>query len=312
VPKRIAMQRAEAVTRLAAPPLGVFARAMTPVIWLLSVSTNAVVSLLGGDPQARTAAVSAEEVRAMVAGSEELSEHHRKILGDVFDAADRTVAEVMRPRGQVDFLAADTPAAEALAAAAGLTHSRYPVFRADRDDVVGFVHLRDLLRARDGASVGSLARPLIAFPGSVTVLAALARLRGEAQQLGLVVDEYGGTDGIVALEDLLEEIVGEIYDEYDLGVPPAGRIVDASGAVLVDGSLIVQELPEVAGIEVPDDGSYETVGGYILAALGRIAAPGDTVDGPGYRIEVTAVDGLRIARVRIVTEPFPDAGQPGR
>ncbi|MEE1622061.1 hemolysin family protein [Zafaria sp. Z1313] len=319
VPKRIAMQRAVGFTRIAAPPLGVFAAAMKPAIWFLSASTNVVVRLLGGDPSVRTSAVSAEEVKALVAQSREIPEQHRRILEDVFEAAERTVQEVMRPRPQVDFLAASLSIGDALAAAGRFGHSRYPVYGRDHDDLVGFVHVLDLVRAAGrreegdagAGTVGSIARPVAVFPGSVNALAALARLRAEGQQLAVVVDEYGGTDGIVALEDLLEEIVGEIYDEYDVRAELSGVPGAVGGTLVVDGSLIVQELPDVAGIAVPDSGAYETLGGYIMDVLGRLAVVGDVVEGPGFRLEVQSMDRRRIVRVGVERTAAADGGGAG-
>ena len=307
VPKRLAMQNAERVTMVVAPPLGAFARLMRPVIWLLSRSTDLVVRLLGGNPHAYTEAVSVEEIRAIVSSSEDLTEGHRRIIQDVFDAAERTVVEVMRPRTEVNFMAASQSVEEAIASMRGLPNSRYPVYREDTDDIVGFVHVRDLLALDDrtAVTVGDVARPIPMFPGTVRVLGALARMRKGGHQIAIVVDEYGGTDGIVTLEDLLEEIVGEIYDEYDSSRQPEDSVLDRDGSVEVDGRLILQEFGQLTGIDLPDDGSYETVAGFILARLGRLARPGDVVAVAGYELRVLDVDRQRIGRVRVTRH---DAG----
>ena len=307
VPKRLAMQNAERVTMVVAPPLGTFARLMRPVIWLLSRSTDLVVRLLGGNPHAYTEAVSVEEIRAIVSSSEDLSEGHRRIIQDVFDAAERTVVEVMRPRTEVNFMAASQSVEEAIASMRGLPNSRYPVYREDTDDIVGFVHVRDLLALDDrtAVTVGDVARPIPMFPGTVRVLGALTRMRKSGHQIAIVVDEYGGTDGIVTLEDLLEEIVGEIYDEYDSSRQPEDSVLDRDGSVEVDGRLILQEFGQLTGIDLPDDGSYETVAGFILARLGRLARPGDVVAVAGYELRVLDVDRQRIGRVRVTRH---DAG----
>lgn len=308
VPKRLAMQNAERVTRLVAPPLGAFARLMRPVIWLLSRSTNIVIRILGGDPHTATAAISVEEIRAIVSSSEDLSESHRHILHDVFDAAERTVVEVMRPRTEVNFLAADQTIQEALAAMRGLPNSRYPVYRTDTDDIAGFVHVRDLLGTddRDSVTVGAVARPIPMFPGTVRVLGALSRMRRGGHQIAIVVDEYGGTDGIITLEDLLEEIVGEIYDEYDQSRQPEDSILSRDGVVEVDGRLILQEFAQLTGIDLPDDGSYQTVGGYVLSRLGRLPVAGDTVTVAGHVLRVLDVKRRRIGRIRV--SPAVDSG----
>ena len=301
VPKRLAMQNAERMTRIVAPPLGAFARLMRPVIWLLSASTNLVVRLLGGDPHAHAEAVSVEEIRAIVTSSEDLTEGHQRILQDVFDAAERTVVEVMRPRVEVNFMAAAQTVREALASMRGLPNSRYPVYREDTDDIVGFVHVRDLLGVQqpDGVMVGDVARPILLFPGTVHVLRALTRMRKGGHQIAMVVDEYGGTDGIVTLEDLLEEIVGEIYDEYDLSRQPEDLVLDRDGVGEVDGRLILQEFAQLTGIGLPDDGSYETVGGFIMSRLGRVARAGDVVGGPGFELQVLDIERQRIGRIRV-------------
>lgn len=309
-PKRLAMQNAVGVTRMVAPPLNAFSRLMRPVIWLLSRSTNVVVRLLGGDPHAYTEAVSAEEIRTMVSTSEAIAEGHRRILQDVFDAAERTVVEVMRPRPQVNFLAADDTVAEALTALRELPNSRFPVYGEDRDDILGFVHLRDLLRTADPdhVTVGAVTRPILLFPGTVHVLRALAQMRRGGHQIAIVVDEYGGTDGIVTLEDLLEEVVGEIYDEYDISRQPEDSVNRAGGVYEVDGGLIVQEFSQLTGIPLPDDGSYQTVAGFVMAQLGRVARAGDRVELLGHAFDVVQVEKRRIGRVR-VTPLAPAAGE---
>lgn len=316
VPKRLAMQRAETVTRLAGPPLGAFARLMRPAIWLLSRSTNAVVRLLGGDPEAKTEEVSPEEVRSLVSSVEGIPEADRRILEDVFEAAERTVVEVMMPRTQVDFLDGELRIDEAIARIHELSHSRYPVIGEDSDDVLGFVHLRDLFRLRaqaqsDGTdpTVAQAARPLAALPGTVKVLDALGRMREEKLAMCLVVDEYGGTDGIVTLEDLLEEIVGEIYDEYDGSERP--DVVDASGSQWVmDGGTILQEVEDTTGVALPDDGSFETVAGFVMDQLGRVPRVGESVSVPGATVTVLGMEGRRIASVR-VTRRAEGAGETG-
>ena len=302
VPKRLAMQNALAMTRIVGPPLNVFGRLMRPVIWLLSVSTNLVVRLLGGDPHANREAVSAEEIRSMVRSTDALEEAESRVLADVFDASERTAVEVMRPRHQVDFLEGEMTVAEARESIRDTGHSRYPVTGENVDDVIGFAHVRDLLLAGvpDGTQLASLVRPIEHIPGTVEVLQALNRMRAQADQIAVVVDEYGGTDGIVTLEDLLEELVGEIYDEFDREAlagadPDHPDVIDGS----VDGGLILQEFEAQTGIPLPDTGGYETVGGFVMAELARIPQVGDTVEVDGGLLEVTAVDERRVQTVRI-------------
>ncbi|MGO2585510.1 MAG: hemolysin family protein [Brachybacterium tyrofermentans] len=305
-PKRLAMQNAMGVAKVVGPPLSLFGTAMRPVIWLLSTSTNVVVRLLGGDPHANRESVSAEEIRSMVRSSEALDHAESRVLADVFDASERTVVEVMRPRHQVHFLEGTDTVAEVRAEIRDTGYSRYPVTGEDVDDILGFVHVRDLLLVDDVSSthMADLARPIEHIPGTVQVLQALNRMRAHADQIAVVVDEYGGTDGIVTLEDLLEELVGEIYDEFDLESwpEPGGldRIVEGDGTL--DGGLILQEFEAATEIELPDTGGYETVGGFIMASLGRIPVAGDVVLVDGGRLDVVEVDERRVQRVRLVRD----------
>ncbi|WP_193105114.1 hemolysin family protein [Brachybacterium sp. FME24] len=310
VPKRLAMQNALAMAKVVGPPLHLFGKAMRPFIWLLSASTNLVVRLLGGDPHANREAVSAEEIRSMVRSSEALEEAESRVLGDVFDASERTVVEVMRPRHQVHFLDGTDTVADVRAEIRDTGYSRYPVTGEDVDDVLGFAHVRDLLLVDDPATtrMADLARPIEHIPGTVQVLQALNRMRAHADQIAVVVDEYGGTDGIVTLEDLLEELVGEIYDEFDRETWPAAggldRIVEADGTL--EGGLILQEFEAATDIELPDTGGYETVGGFIMARLGRIPEGGDVVEVDGGRLEVLEVDERRVQKVRFQRAAAPD------
>ncbi|MFJ7749571.1 hemolysin family protein [Arthrobacter sp. NPDC097144] len=307
VPKRLAMQNAERFTRLLAPSLNAFAVVMRPVIKLLSASTDAVVRLLGGDPSVKTPPVTSQELWDMVAASPVLAEDSRRILSDVFGAGSRLLQEVMRPRPEVQFLSADLTVAQARTAVHLLPYSRYPVIGDSPDDVVGFVHVRDLLRERndDGGrggrarTLGDIARPILFLPGTAAVVPSLSRMRRDGSHIAVVADEYGGTDGIVTLEDLVEELVGEIYDEYDTARDPEDRHRRVSGDLVVDGALILQEFARLTGTALPE-GQYETVGGYIMERLGRIARPGDIVQAPGCRLEVLTVQRRRIVSVRVI------------
>ncbi|KQQ20530.1 HlyC/CorC family transporter [Rathayibacter caricis DSM 15933] len=308
VPKRLAMQKSVAFTKVLAPPLNGFARLMRPVIWLLSVSTDGVVRLLGADPREKGESVSADEVRDMISSNTEIHEDSRRLLTDIFRADDRRVAEVMRPRPDVDFLRGELPLEEGYRAVLDQPHSRYPVVGENRDDVLGFVHVRDLMAAFPEAgepgtasSVSDITRPILAVPGSTKVLAALRTMRQDGHQIAVVVDEYGGTDGIITLEDLLEELVGEIYDEYD----GARQDVDAKAAEQlqdVDGGMILEDLEELLGVELPD-GPYETVGGYILDRIGRVAVVGDSIVVGEYVLRVAETDRYRISRVTLTPQP---------
>lgn len=308
VPKRLAMQRAVGFTRVLAPPLNMFARLMRPVIWLLSVSTNFMVRLLGGDPHATTEEYTAAELRQLVQDTPDLRQEHRKILSDAFTAGDRHIEEVKKPRTDVEFLPEAMLLTEADRTARNLPYTRYPVYRKSIDDVVGFVHIRDLLthEGSDEATIATLVRPILAVPGSNRILPTLTQMRREGHHIALVVDEYGGTDGIVTLEDLVEELVGEIYDEYDDRADHwATHALDLGAPVELDGGLIIEEASSQIGADLPDDGNYETLAGLVLDRLGRLPDRGDAVEVEGHRIEVIAMASHRIERVR-VTRIEPD------
>jgi putative hemolysin len=302
-PKRIALQRAVPMSLLAAPLLDRIATLARPVVWLLSVSVNMVVALLGGDPRAGRQAMTEQELRDLVTGTQALSADERHIVGEVFDAGKRRLREVLLPRTEVEFLPAGTSVGEAAKIAASVPYSRLPVFQGSYDNVIGFVHIRDLLGplASPTALVDTVVRPVKFLPISKTVLSALSEMRRERAHLAIVADEYGGTAGIVTLEDLVEELIGDIRDEYDTGESPATRL--PRGEVDVDGLLNLDEFAEQTGIVLPE-GPYETVAGYVLAALGELPSAGDSVRVPGYVIAVTEMDGRRIARLRVT--PIPD------
>jgi putative hemolysin len=310
-PKRLALQRAEKAATFFAPPLSGIASFFRPVIWLLSKCTDGIVRLLGGDPQAGREPISEEELRGLVAAHESLTSDERRLIDDVFAAGERSIGEVMVPRTDVTFLDASMTISKAAKVAAESPHSRYPVVGRDQDDVLGFVHIRDLLlpavrHGRD-ATVVSVAREVKALPGSKRVLAAMSEMRREGQHMAIVVDEYGGTDGIVTLEDLIEEVIGDIRDEYDEDITEARRL--AGGEVEVDGKLNLDEIAEIAGVELPE-GPYATVAGFVMAELGRLPRTGDVVEHDGMRITVVRTDGRRVARVRLTPRPAEEPVEP--
>ncbi|HQR80245.1 MAG TPA: hemolysin family protein, partial [Actinomycetota bacterium] len=303
VPKRLALQRAEAMSLAVAGPVDALAKVSRPFIWLLSASTNAVVRLLGGDPRAAKQGISGEELRSLVAAQESLSVEERQLIDEVLTAGGRELAEVMRPRTEVDFLDASLRIPEAVARVKAMPHSRYPVVEGSADDVLGFVHLRDLLdpAARRSAPVRSLVRPVPRFPDSRAVLSTMHEMRDRSSHMAIVVDEYGGTAGIVTMEDLVEELVGDIRDEFDLRETTT---VHPGGQVEVDGLLSLDDLVDETGLRLPE-GPYETVAGFIVAQLGRLPEPGDVVQfGPGL-LTVKSMDGRRIARVLVALAPVP-------
>jgi len=299
-PKRLALQRAEGLAMLVARPLNGLATMTRPVVWVLSKSTNGLVRLFGGDPKVSGEAITQEELRDLVAAHESLTTDERKLIDEVFRAGDREVREVMTPRTEVTFLEASMTASRAAKLIAESNWSRFPVAGRDEDDVVGFVHVRDLLLpshpAGRAATVGDLAREVKRLPGTAAVLTALSEMRRENQHLAIVIDEYGGTDGIVTLEDLIEEVIGEIYDEYDEEV--AEEEQQADGPQEVDGLLNLDDFTEATGLQLPE-GPYETVAGFVLAELGRLPEIGDTIEVEGRTLTVLELDGRRIARLSV-------------
>ncbi len=302
-PKRLALQRAEGFALALGPTVDRVAKISRPVIWLLSASTNVVVRLAGGDPRAQREQMSDEELRDLVNTHETLGEEERRIVEDVFEAGDRQIREVMIPRTEVDFLDASTPVFKAAKEALQQPHSRYPVIRGSADDVIGFVHVRDLLGPdMSGRSlrVGELARQTLVLPWTRPILAALADMRREGMHIAIVADEYGGTAGIVTMEDLVEELIGDIKDEYD--VHEAETTVFRGGDVEVDGLLNLDDFEDETGIELPE-GPYETVAGFLMARLGRLPQVDDWVDFDERRITVREIDGRRVGRVLVSAVP---------
>lgn len=304
-PKRLALQRAEGFALALGPMIDKVSKISRPVIWLLSLSTDAVVRLLGGDPNAKSEQMSDEELRELVNAHETLGEEERRIVEDVFEAGDRQIREVMIPRTEVDFLDAGTPVYKAAREALTQPHSRYPVIRGSADDVIGFVHVRDLLdpdMANRSVRVGELVRDALVLPWTRPILAALADMRREGSHLAIVADEYGGTAGIVTMEDLVEELVGDIRDEYDVEEPETKR--HRGGDIEVDGLINLDDFEDETGIELPE-GPYETVAGFIMAQLGRVPVEGDVVDFEDHRMLVRDVENRRVGRVLVTAVP-PD------
>src|SRR4051794_30383 len=306
-PKRLALQRPHGTALLLAPFVDRFARLSRPVIWLLSRTTDVLVRLSGGDPGAKRSAITEEELRGLVASHESLTKDERKLIDDVFAAGERQLREVMIPRTEVEFLEASMTVARAQKLTADAPHSRYPVTRDSQDDVLGFVHVRDLMvplaKART-LKVADVTRDVKLLPGTKKVLPSLSEMRREGHHLAIVVDEYGGTAGIVTMEDLIEEVVGDIRDEYDVAGDDALRIAGAD--VEADGLLNLDEVFEQTGVRLPE-GPYETLAGYVMAALGHLPRAGEAVECDGHRLTVSELDGRRIARVRI--DPVEDGSE---
>jgi putative hemolysin len=293
-PKRIALQRPERWARRAARPLAVMSTLTRPAVWLLSRSTDLLVRLAGGDPGRQREAVTEEEVRDLIATGGVFRPEQRRILVDAIEVGERRLSDVLVPRRDVVALPAQASVQEGIRRLVESGHSRVPVYRGEPDDVRGIVHLRDLVDAE--GRVADHAHSALALPESMGVLDALRRLQAEREQLAIVINEYGGVEGIVSLEDLLEELVGEIYDEFDPDSAAAQRQPD--GSLVLPGSFPVHDLPDL-GISLPE-GPYATIAGLILDRLGHLPDKGEAVEVDGWRLEVLDLDRRAITRVRLV------------
>lgn len=314
-PKRIALQRAEVVALVTAGPLELIARVTRPVIWLLGVSSDLAVRLVGGDPRQRREMMTEQELRDIVATNDELTLDERRLIAEVLDAGDRPIREVMVPRLDVNALQVDLTVEAALDAVRALPNSRYPVVDGGLDDVAGFVHVRDLYAAAESdgtqALLRQLVRPVMRIPDSRRALPALAEMRKAGAHLAVVVDEYGGGAGIVTLEDLLEELVGDITDEFDEGL--AGHRPDSpDGAPRplptepVDAQLRLEEFEEETGVRLPE-GPYDTAAGWMLYTLGRIPSEGDQARYGDIMLTVSQLRGRRVEHVRLSRGSAPPA-----
>jgi len=296
-PKRLAMQNTERWGLLAARPLAVMSTVTRPVVWVLSHSTDLVVRLVGGNPDAGAEAMSAEEVRGIIAEHATFSADQREIIEGALEAAERTLRQVLRPRADVVPVDGVMTCREAMLLLAEAGHSRAPVTAAgqDLDEVIGTVHLRDLV-AHPTDPVSAHTRPALFLPESVQVLDALRRMQADRQQLCLVVNEHGGTEGLVSVEDLVEELVGEIYDESDRDIVTVRRL--PGGSFVLPGRFPVHDLEDI-GVAVPE-GEYTTVAGAVLDELGHIPdAPGERVDLGDWSAQVLTVEGHAITAVRL-------------
>jgi len=300
VPKRLALSRTEPIALLFAGLIDLTAKLFRPIIWLLSHSTNFVVRIFGIDPNEQRSAMSEEELLDLVAGHAALTDEERDIVEEVFNASERQIHEVMVPRTEVDFFDASLTVGKAINLAIDKAHSRYPVVRGSTDEVIGFIHVRDLLDTTlvsTGGKIQELVRNVMFLPGTKGVLPALTEMRNQRQHLAIVLDEYGGTDGIVTLEDLVECLIGDIRDEYD-GDEDEISLETRTGDFEVDGLVSIEDLLDDSGIEIPE-GPYETASGFVMHFLGRIPVEGDVVKVNGIRISVLTMEGKRAGRLLI-------------
>jgi putative hemolysin len=300
VPKRVALFRAEEIALATAGIINVVANIFRPIIWLLSKSTDFVLRAFGVDPKVQRSQMSEEELLDLVTGHAALSEEERDIVEEVFNASERQVHEVMVPRTEVDFMDASLTVGKAIELAVDKAHSRYPVVRGSSDEVVGFIHVRDLLDtslANKSTKIVELARNIMYLPGTKGVLPALSEMRTQGQHLAIVLDEYGGTDGIVTLEDLVEVLIGDIRDEYDVDESEV-LVEERTGDFEVDGLISIEDLIEETKLDIPE-GPYETASGFVMHFLGRIPQVNDVVNVNGLRITVLTMEGKRAGQLLI-------------
>ena len=319
-PKTIALQRPEATAIRVARPTTWFLNIFRPVIYFMNAIGNAVVRLLVLDPVTWHSAVhTAEELEMLVHSSREagvLQENEERLLRRVFDFSDIYVEEIMQPRVEVDALALDMPLAEMLERIAAYHHSRFPVYEETIDNVVGVLLTKDLLDAlvrqphlmTDNTAMfplRSVLRQPLFVPGTLTVDKLLERMQQSKTHLAVVIDEYGGMAGVVTMEDIIEQLVGEVQDEFDVETSP---IEDEGDVAVVDGFVSMTEAIERFG-EPGGEPLSTTIGGYVAERLGRIPTVGDKVSFGDYDLLVKEMDGMRVSKVRFVrrqARPEPD------
>ncbi len=312
VPKAVALEKADSLAVALALPVSGLSRLLAPLVWVLDSSASAVARLLRVPPaRAGITAHTEEDIRFIVAEAEDMGAietAEEEMVYKVFDFADKEAHEVMVPRPQVVALAADLPTQEALGALVGSPFTRYPVFRDSLDDVLGILHVRDLFRALydrgiENVEIEELIRPAYVVPETKDLAALLAEFRDQNQHMAIVVDEYGGVAGIVTLEDLLEEIVGEIEDEFDLPDESVERIDETH--IRIDGTFPIDDFNEQFGTELEVD-DYHTMAGFVFGLLGRAPEVGDEVANDGLQLRVVEIEGSRIQRLEVeFREPLP-------
>jgi putative hemolysin len=312
VPKAIALAKNEKTALWVALPVEALYVVSYPIVWVLQASANAVTGLFGIAPApAGVVTHTEEELRMILAEAEEtgvIEEAEEEMIYKVFDFADKEVHDVMVPRPEVVAVSVKLPPSELLAAVIDSPYTRYPAYRESLDDIVGILHVRDLFSALyangiDTVSIESLLRPAYVVPETKDLGALLTEFRREKLHMAIVVDEYGSTQGIVTLEDLLEEIVGEIEDEYDMPDESMQRVDEHT--IRVDGTFPIDDFNEQFGRKLPQE-DYHTLAGFVFGELGRAPEGGDEVVWDGLRFEVVRVDGARIELLEIEFLPEPE------
>jgi CBS domain containing-hemolysin-like protein len=312
-PKAVAITHPEAVSRWVATPLLIFSWITRPATGLLNSSANWLIRLMGikGASPELERIHSPEEIRMLVEQSEEggsLQQEDARLLEGVFEFSEKTAQEVMTPRTQMAALEADLTVEAAADQVAITGRSRYPAYTESLDEIIGVVHAKDILgalRSRPGQTIRTILRPPLFVPGTREVEDVLADMKRLKTHLAIVLDEYGGTAGLVTMEDLLEEIVGPIYDEHD----PQDRVGPTDGAPRIDGSMPISEFNSQFDATL-DDTDYTTIGGYIFGQLGRLPRVGDRVTVGPWTFEVVEMEGRRVKMVRLHTNKPEETAAP--
>jgi putative hemolysin len=305
VPKGAALRYSERIALGVSTPVRAFFFVFHPLIWFLEWSSEVTMRALGFEPPGGEGeALSEAELRMLLGRATEHGEIEREeqeMLYKVFDFADKEVADVMVPRPEVVALSIDLPPEECLAAVIESPYTRYPVYRETLDDIIGILHVRDLFSALNdqgfaNVRIEGLLREAYIVPETKDLASLLADFRRESFHMAVVVDEYGTMAGIVTLEDLLEEIVGEIEDEFDLPDESVEQVDDKT--IRIDGTFPIDDFNERFGVELPIE-DYHTVAGFVFGLLGRAPADGDDVGYDGIRFRVVEVEGSRIEKLEI-------------
>ena len=314
-PKSIALQKTEQTALFVARPTLAAEVLFKPAIWVLTGAGNRLLRILGLSASGQHQQVhSVEELKMLVEASEAggvLEDVERDMLHAVFDFGDLTAHEVMVPRTEIIAIDAEAPVEELIELIAEHPLSKFPVYEGDLDHVLGIAHVKDLLRvpleARRTSAVRSLVRDAMFVPATLKLDALLQQFRARHHHLAIVLDEYGGTAGLVTLDDLMEEIVGEVSDTFDQAAPAIQQLPD--GSALVDGLTQIDEVNEHFGLELHDD-YYDTIAGFVLGRLGRPAKVGDCVSAEGVDLKVEALDGRRIAQLSVFPKPLAGSASP--
>ncbi len=309
LPQFLGISAPLATAKVVALPVRVFATVARPLILVLNGSANAFLRTIGIEPQEElSAARTPQELTSLVQRSAEagtLDVTTARMLTKTLGFGERTADDVMTPRVRCTGIHRDESAEDVLRLSRRTGHSRFPVMGEDWDDIDGVVHVKRAMAVphdrRKDVPVSALMSERLVVPETIRLDPLLRQLREGGFQMAIVVDEYGGTSGVVTLEDVVEEIVGEVADEHDRTRPSGRELLD--GSWTVPGLWRPDEVRDALDAEVPDGPDYETTGGYVMAALGRVPVVGDVVDVPGWRIHVVGMEGHRVDRLRFVPDP---------